>query len=201
MVHHQPMKRRQVILTVGSTFAALGVVAFAVFRPDKLVVDDRVEERLAPEVAAALDSTTTNPSSSVPATAPGVSADAQATAPPTPVPPLEPDPAVPVVVASGDFVGQAGYRVSGRAAVVEVDGVRQLVLEDLDADNGPDLRLYLSPSPEGSVAGGAQIAPLKGNQGTQTYELPGDLDVSALPHVVIWCERFAAPFGTATVSM
>jgi len=55
-------------------------------------------------------------------------------------------------------------------------------------------------SAEGSVDGGRRIEALRGNQGTQLYQLPADLDLGALPHVVIWCDRFSTPFGTATLS-
>jgi hypothetical protein len=44
------------------------------------------------------------------------------------------------------------------------------------------------------------VAPLKGNQGKQVYPLPVDTDLERLENVVIWCERFSTPFGTATLT-
>jgi hypothetical protein len=107
-----------------------------------------------------------------------------------------------VVEGRGTFVEQGGHTVRGGDAVVlrQPDGSRLLILDELDSQNGPDLQLYLSPSAAGNVDGGVRIAPLKGNIGTQTYELPADVDLAALPNVVIWCERFSSPFGTATLN-
>jgi hypothetical protein len=98
--------------------------------------------------------------------------------------------------------GAGGRRrwIAGTAVVVERPEGLLLVLPELDAENGPDLQLYLSPESGGSVDGGVYLEPLKGNQGTQTYELPTGIDLAALSNVVIWCERFSVPFGTASLS-
>jgi hypothetical protein len=161
---------------------------FALFRPDKAFVDDTVDEELDAGIEEALveESTTT--------TTPTTGAGSDATTSTTTT-----EPSV-LVLGRGDFVGQADHSVVGEAVVVEEAGNRQLVLPDLDSDNGPDLQLYLSPSADGSVEGGVKIGPLKGNQGTQSYELADGIDVEALPNVVIWCERFTVPFGTATLT-
>jgi hypothetical protein len=50
------------------------------------------------------------------------------------------------------------------------------------------------------VEGGVQLGRLKGNIGTQSYELPDGVDLVELDNVVIWCERFSVPFGTATLA-
>jgi hypothetical protein len=184
--------KRWIVAAAGIAVALL--VAFAVFRPDKLFVDQQVDEDLDVEVAAALDAATT--------TAPPVPAPSDPApdtgAPETPA--VEPADA-PVVTASGAFVSQNGYSVRGSVAVVtQPDGTRTLVLQDLESDNGPDLQLYVSPSADGLVDGGTRLAPLKGNVGTQTYELPAELDLSSASNVVIWCERFSRAFGTATLA-
>ena len=55
----------------------------------------------------------------------------------------------PVLLGAGPFVGLAGHEGTGDAGVFErPDGSRVLRLENLDIQNGPDLRLYLVPGRE-----------------------------------------------------
>ena len=188
------MNRTRWSILAGAVLVVL-LAAFAVFRPDKLFVDQRADDELGDEVVAALDTPT---SSTV---APRLPADPTGDGAPATTVPVEAEPTTPVVLVRGDFQGQNDYDVTGEAAVIEQpDGSRLLVLRELASDNGPDLRLYLSPRPDGSVDGGIELAPLRGNLGTQAYELPADADLGALGNVVIWCERFSRSFGTATLS-
>jgi hypothetical protein len=176
-------------IATAAVLGVIGVLAFAAFRPDKLFVDQRVDEQLDDDVAAAIAAAPPDASTT---TAPlGTGA---------PVAPPRAEPTTPTVVGRGEFVGQAGHDVMGVAVIVDGPSGRQLVLSELDAENGPDLQLHLSPTADGSVTGGVKLAPLKGNQGTQTYDLPADVDLTRLANVVIWCERFAVPFGTATLT-
>ena len=165
---------------VGGAVLAAAVVVFvaAWFQPQKLFIDDRVNEA-APTVVPAPD-----PSTGVPAPT-GTAAPAQ---------PLE--------IARGGFVS-LDHGTSGVATVLELgDGVRNVRLEDLDTDNGPDLFVYLSTA----AAAGSESAfdddfvnlgPLKGNQGSQNYEVPAGTDLSRFASVVIWCDRFNSAFGAA----
>ena len=41
---------------------------------------------------------------------------------------------------------------------------------------------------------------LKGNIGSQNYELPSDIDLSHYSTVVIWCNRFDSAFGAADLA-
>jgi Electron transfer DM13 len=52
-------------------------------------------------------------------------------------------------------------------------------------------------SAELHTEGGFEVVPLKGNIGSQTYELPADLDLSGFLSVVISCRRFTMVFSTA----
>jgi hypothetical protein len=189
----------------GAAVAVVLLVAFAVFRPDKLVVDQRVDEQLDDDVAAAIDQLD---ESNV--TDPGAGAAPDGAAPDDAAPDdAGPDgaaatstvPEVPVVTAVGGFGSHNDYTVTGTAAVVtQVDGSRQLVLQELMSDNGPDLQLYLSPVTGGQVDGGVKLGPLKGNLGTQAYDLPPEVDLGQVSTVVIWCERFSRAFGSATLA-
>jgi hypothetical protein len=173
----------------------IAVVGFAVFRPDKLVVDKRVDEQLSSDVAAVVGEA---PTTAPPTTAPPSSVTDGGAAQ-VPAAPGTTAPAI-VELGRGTFVGQSGHRVAGTAVVVDRPEGLLLVLPELDAENGPDLQLYLSPESGGSIDGGVYLEPLKGNQGTQTYELPAGIDLASLDNVVIWCERFSVPFGTASLS-
>jgi len=62
---------------------------------------------------------------------------------------------------------------------------------------GPDYRLYLAPSYVEDEKGffaiksqSLEIARIKGFKNF-SYEIPGDIDLSAYTAVVIWCERFS----------
>jgi hypothetical protein len=102
----------------------------------------------------------------------------------------------------GNFVGLA-HSTSGRALIVELeDGSRLLRLEDLETDNGPDLRVYLTTEPaEGDSSAFdddfLDLGSLKGNMGDQNYEIPSDADISMYESAVIWCRRFSVAFGAA----
>ena len=175
----------------------LAAVGFAVFRPDKLFVDDVVDEELDSGVAAALEATTTTaPTTSVPDGGPESTAAPVTTAPP--------EPEGPVVVAGGSWSSIGRYTTTGDVAAVRDGDTTTLVFQDLATDNGPDLFVYLSPSPaeEGSSLPpeAVNLGGLQGNIGTQTYELPADLDLSQFASVVIWCDRFSSAFGAAPLT-
>lgn len=161
----------------GAAALALGLVAFVLvwFQPQKLFIDDRVEEPL--PVASP-------PSSSVP----------QSVEPPTPVEPVE--------LVRGEL-GSLDHHTSGVVRVLELaDGARVLRFEGLDTSNGPDLYVYLTSNPPDGDEGGfdddfVSLGRLKGNQGDQNYDVPVDVDLTRLATVVIWCDRFDSAFGAA----
>ncbi len=187
-------KRNWILGGVGIA-VILGAIGFAVFRPDKLFVDDVVEEELDADVAAALDATTTAPPTTA---APDAGEAATTTAPPTTVP------AGPVVTSSGSWISLGRYTTTGEVAVVTDGDASTIVFDELATDNGPDLFVYLSPNdavdgevlPEGSLLLGG----LQGNIGTQTYEIPPGTDLSQYRSVVIWCDRFSSAFGAAQLT-
>jgi Electron transfer DM13 len=101
---------------------------------------------------------------------------------------------------TGEFRGLA-HDTSGTARVVTLEGGKRILrIEDLDTDNGPDLVVYLSPQPadgNGFGNGAVNLGKLKGNKGSQNYELPADVDPASFGSVVIWCKRFSVAFGAA----
>ena len=50
-------------------------------------------------------------------------------------------------------------------------------------------------------AGFVHLGALKGNRGDQNYDVPTDADLSKYKSVTIWCRRFSANFGTAPLTM
>lgn len=87
---------------------------------------------------------------------------------------------------SGSFVGRS-HPAEG-AALVLTDGTDERVLrfEDFATDNGPDLDDDF-----------VNLGDLKGNIGSQNYEIPPDVDLARYQTVVIWCVRFGVAFGAA----
>ena len=81
-----------------------------------------------------------------------------------------------------------------------------LRIDDLDTDNGPDLKVWLTDAPVIDGPDGwfvfddgryVDLGSLKGNKGSQNYAIPADVDLSPLTSVVIWCDRFSVSFGAA----
>ena len=99
---------------------------------------------------------------------------------------------------SGEFVGADDFHFgSGRARIVDSGSGFILRFEDFSVLNGPDLHVYLSPSPDGYATGATDLGKLKATDGSFNYELPPDLDPSAIGSIVIWCEPFAVQFAHA----
>lgn len=164
-------------LTGSTIVLGIGLLIFVLiwFQPQKLFIDTSVAERLP----------SARPDGERPA--------AKGTAPKE---------TAPKGIASGSFRALA-HRATGTATIFRLaDGSYVLRLEDLDTENGPDLRVYLSEAT--ASAQGREFAEdfvdlgaLKGNRGDQNYEIPGGVDVSRFRSAVIWCRRFTVGFGVA----
>ncbi|MXZ78105.1 MAG: DM13 domain-containing protein [Acidimicrobiia bacterium] len=106
------------------------------------------------------------------------------------------------VEASGDFISRS-HPTQGQVEVLgDGTGQRFLRFEDFRTDNGPDLNVYLSAAPPDAPVGQftdvyVDLGDLKGNVGSQNYEIPRDLDLDVYSTVVIWCVRFSVIFGAA----
>ncbi|MEQ8718994.1 MAG: DM13 domain-containing protein [Acidimicrobiales bacterium] len=128
--------------------------------------------------------------------------------PADPDPPAMEEPAEPEIVTifEGSFTGLGRYSVEGEIVVLN-DGSEQRFLRfpDLNADNGPDLNVYLSAAPADGPADALDddfidLGDLKGNIGSQNYEIPPDVDLERYGTVVIWCVRFSAGFGVGALT-
>jgi hypothetical protein len=168
---------------------AIALVAGAVvwFQPQKLVIDQQVDEAL-PGAAGEEPENGGNPA---PAGTEGNSVpDGEAASGPQ------------RTLASGRFQSLE-HETVGRASLLELpDGTRYLRFEDLATSNGPDLRVYLSeiPASDDWYAYGERftdLGALKGNLGSQNYPVPADVDLARYKSAVIWCRRFTVGFGVA----
>lgn len=162
---------------------AVAAVVLVWFQPQKLLIDETVDDAVPVAVG-------TMPDEDEPAPEEG---------PATTVAPG------PDEVAGGAFVS-LDHGTTGRLRVLDLgNGSRVVRLEDLETDNGPDLFLYLTANPVDGAEGAfddefVNLGRLKGNQGDQNYDLPAGIDLARYASVVIWCDRFDSAFGAAPLA-
>ncbi len=120
-----------------------------------------------------------------------------ATATPAPTPSATPFAAL--TVATGEFQGTDDFHYgSGTASIIEVEPGRfHLRLEDFSVRNGPDLYVYLSPSPDDWTEDALELGVLKATDGSFGYDLPPGTDPVAYRSAIIWCKQFSHLFATA----
>lgn len=93
------------------------------------------------------------------------------------------------------------HRASGTAAVYEQPSGRLVIgLEDIDIQPGPDYDVYLVPGADREdVDGGLRLDDLRGNLGTQYYDVPeGTAVAPGAWTVLVWCQTFEVPVAGAT---
>jgi hypothetical protein len=172
--------------------AVVVLAGFLAFRPDKLFIDDVVDEQLSEAFTTDTTSTTT-PSGGTDTNVPTASTTTSTS--------VEP-PSEPRAISKGEFYG-IDHSASGTATIYELDGSYVLRLEDnTDIQNGPDLYVWLLSSAdyEGSPTDFIDLGTLKGNVGGQNYQLPSEFDPAIHQSVLIWCLRFSVPFAAAPLS-
>lgn len=164
------------------------VVAVGVFGVHTLFIDDEVTEAGPTFASGAAAAPTTTVAPTAATEPPDEPASTPTTASPTTTA------ATPAVreVARGTFT-EADHPGAGTAVILS-DGTQTFVRfeDDFATDNGPDLFAVVY---QGDRL--IELAPLKGNKGSQNYELPADLDPATVTGVGVWCKRFDATFTTA----
>ena len=108
-------------------------------------------------------------------------------------------PAVPVRVRSAAFRG-INHRAAGTASIIrQPDGTYVVGLEDIDIEPGPDYRVFVVPGNVTRPGDGAiELDKLRGNVGTQFYDVPRDVDpTDGEWTVLVWCRVFAVPIAAA----
>jgi hypothetical protein len=194
---------------------ALGLVilvaGFLAFRPDKLFVDDAVDESLTDAFAAAgpapTETTVASQSEAVD-TEPAETVEIETEDQTEPAPQDAPtstasdagDSTGPLAVTTGEFYG-IDHSATGTATIYEQNGEYVLRLEDnTDIQNGPDLYVWVLPAGDFDGEDPVEyidLGRLKGNVGGQNYQLPDDFDPALHETVLIWCLRFGVPFAAA----
>lgn len=180
---------RHPLVSTLTGLAGLTVAAFLFlyFEPQKLFIEDRVNE----DLPKGLGSAGTGQSS--PANSNGDGATTPASAQPT---------SKPTVLATGNF-RSLEHESSGKALIIQLpDGSKTLRFEDFKTSNGPDLVVYLSPVPATAGLraygeGFVDLGHLKGNIGDQNFDIPSDIDLRDYKSAVVWCRRFSVGFAVA----
>ena len=122
------------------------------------------------------------------------------TVPTTAIPPVTTVRAEPVRLRSGPFLG-IDHRASGTVSFYRTPDDRHVVgLEEFDIQPGPDYDVYVVPgSNRAHLDGGVRLDDLRGNRGTQYYDVPSHIDVgNGEWTVLIWCQTFSVPVASAT---
>ena len=114
----------------------------------------------------------------------------------------------PLAELSGAFMdADSFHKGSGTATIYNLgaDEQRILRLEDFQVTNGPDLRVLLAnaanPESHGDLAdaGYVELGKLKGNVGSQNYEISADVSLDDVKSVVIYCNPFRVIFSVAAL--
>ncbi|AIJ18303.1 DM13 domain-containing protein [Streptomyces violaceoruber] len=182
-------------LLIGALALAVvgGTLGLYWFQPWKLWQDETVDEALPGAV------TTASPPGAVTTSPPPAAA-------PAPSPTRD---AGPRTVAGGELVSHE-HSTSGTAQLVRLtDGSHVVRLENLDTSNGPDVHVWLTDAPVKEGKAGwhlfddgeyVDLGKLKGNKGSQNYDVPADVDPSRYTSVSVWCDRFNVSFGAAELA-
>ena len=117
------------------------------------------------------------------------------------------DDAKPVVVAAGQFRdADEFHQGAGTVTLYRLpDGTHLLRFEDFRVTNGPQLHVLLAnhaePASSADLEGGyVDLGGLKGNVGSQNYEIAADIAIDPVKSIVIYCKPFHVVFSTATLS-
>lgn len=111
------------------------------------------------------------------------------------------------VLAEGSFYSVA-HEGEGQAVIYALeDGSRLLRFDSFEVLNGPDLHVWLvpvDPVPDTvgvEIEGYIDLGPLKGNVGSQNYDLPETFVLEPGWSVVVWCVPFRVPFAAAPLEL
>ena len=176
------------------------IVVFLAFRPDKIFVDDAVDESLSD---AFVTETTVTTSVAAQAAPTSTLASVTTTIPTETPSTTQPPPSAPTAVVEGQFFG-IDHSAEGTATVYEQDGKYVLRFEDdTNIQNGPDLYVWVLEDDDyvtGTPARYIDLGKIKGNVGGQNYELLPEYNPNIHQFVLIWCLRFSAPFAAAPLA-
>lgn len=182
--HLRPPQKSKAPLLIGVGVVVVAVVAFlafGVFGVHTLFTDKKVEEA--------------GPTFASGASADGPTAGEEGGDTPAGDAPDGGDAPAVTTAATGSFTG-VDHPGEGTVNLL-TDGSQTFVRfeDDFSTDNGPDLYAAV-------IVGGerVELGQLRGNQGSQNYELPADIDPASVESVQVWCKRFDVVFTEAAVA-
>jgi hypothetical protein len=107
----------------------------------------------------------------------------------------------PVKIATGVLRG-IDHDATGSASIYRrADGSTVVGLEDIDIEPGPDYRVLVLRGHDRTGPGdGPELDALRGNQGTQYYEVPAGTAPGPGWTVLVWCRAFGVPIANASQS-
>lgn len=159
------------------------------------------QQPLAPDPTATSEPTPIDEPVQEPTIEPILEPTPEPTLEPVPEPTPEPTPEVftPRLVSSGPLSGADDFHFAeGTALLIETaPGVYVLRLEEFSVRNGPDLFVYLAPSPGQLDDNAINLGDLRATDGSINYDIPPGTDISQFQGVVIWCRAFSVFFGSA----
>ena len=205
------MSNKAILGLIGVVGAAVvAFLAFGVFGVQTLFFDDEVSEDVPTFSAAGASGLASDDVSEQTAEEMTAEMDASGNAAVVEVtedtPEVAGEPEV-VRLVEGSFIDRS-HPAEG-TAVVLTDGSDQRFLrleDDFKTDNGPDLEVYLSAGVSADGDAGLfdddfiSLGDLKGNIGSQNYEILADVDLSKYSTVVVWCVRFGVAFAAADLA-
>jgi hypothetical protein len=106
----------------------------------------------------------------------------------------------PILVWRGLFTGfDRIHTGTGNVSVLKV-GDKYIIRfeENFDVANGPDL--FVGLGKDGKYVEGTEIGKLKGNIGSQNYEVPENINLADYNEVWIWCRAFSVGFAKAKLT-
>lgn len=171
---------------------------------EKAEADDVMVEEPMPEMPDAATVTAVAETTLAPATAEADTTEAPTTTA-APATTTTTQPAGPVLLYRGVFVdGDSFHTGSGDVLVYRLeDDSLVLRLEDIEVKNGPNLDVIVTPRPtvagrdDVRVEGHLDLGDLKGNIGSQNYDLPADYIPPDEFSVVVFCVPFQVVFASA----
>ena len=109
----------------------------------------------------------------------------------------DPLPEAGTTIAAGSF--SSGAHASSGTVKVTKDAANKvyLVFENFKTDNGPDLRIWLSPNSSGNPF--QEVGLLKAVSGNFSYQLDASFNYTTNNRVLIWCKQFSVLFGSAVL--
>ena len=101
------------------------------------------------------------------------------------------------ILVTGTFTSNA-HPTSGTVKIIQdATGKKHLLFENFRSDNGPRLKVWISPNNNASPY--QEIGALKAVTGNFSYELELSANHMTNNRVLIWCEPFSVLFGHAVL--